>query len=556
MNLFAPRFALACLLLAVAPVGRGQSVPRFAPHEIAFEAAGHYANPYVDCTAEATLTAPDGRTTRTLPLFWDGGQAWKLRFAPDQPGNWKWTVKSADPGLNGRSGEFACRPSTRRGSIQPMAGASRHFQYQNGERLWFLGDTQWALVTDDAKEQHTRAAVERYLRNRAAQGFNVVHFMMLNEAGWPNNGGPPWSDIGAERINPGYFQEADERVAFANAQGIVLGIALAWGNKSRNEPWSWGRLPSLEARKRYARYIAARYGAHDVYFIVSGEWHGEIRARSASEADIRREFVAIGDALQAVNVHDRMIAIHPMTAHGSTHEFNAAATWMDFADYQQNYAELHARALKPRAVAKPVVNSEYAYYLRDQNGDGIVDKNHSYTVDDIRHASWDLAMAGAYLVNGFGSTYMGGHRHPTPFLPDDPKNAIWAEQIGHVKAFFTRLEYWKLEPHDELVACATPRGEDRKGQSGVAGRGAATLRVPETTYWCLAEPDRSYAVYVRGTRAPVTLRIAGGAGTNWKAERFDPRSGRSAAVPGSVQDGVLSLTAPDEQDWVFVVRRG
>src|SRR6186997_1614150 len=52
-------------------------VPRFAPHEISLSASGTYANPYAELTAEATLVEPDGRTTRKLPLFWDGGGTWR-----------------------------------------------------------------------------------------------------------------------------------------------------------------------------------------------------------------------------------------------------------------------------------------------------------------------------------------------------------------------------------------------------------------------------------------------------------------------------------------------
>ncbi len=545
-------FLLSMAALLGSAAGAQVSVPRFAPHEFTLDAAGRYANPYVECSADAIFTEPDGRSTRMLPLFWDGGQKWKLRFSPDQPGEWTWSVKSTDAGLNGRSGTFHCVASNRRGSVRPMAGAPRHFQYENGERMWFLGDTEWSLVTDNPEEEHNRESVERYLRNRAAQGFNAVHFMMLNEAGWPNNGGPPWLAIGEEKINPAYFQEADQRVALANAQGLVLGVALAWGNKGRNEPWSWGRLPNLPARLRYARYVAARYGAYAVYFLVSGEWHGEIRSRAAPPEEVRREFVAIGDAVQAANGHRRMIGIHPMTAHGSTREFNEAARWMGFADYQQNYADLHGRALASRVVEKPIVNSEYAYFLRDQNGDGVVDKHHSYTAHDIRHATWDIVMAGAYVVTGFGSTYMGGHRHPTPFLPDDPKNAIWAGQIGRMKEFFAALDYWKLAPHDELITGETPRGADRPGRGGVGAQGVATLRGPETTYWCLAEPGRVYAVYVRGTKQPLTLTLSGG--TGWKARRFDPRSGRSDPVPIEATSGRFRLVAPDEQDWAFVLR--
>lgn len=541
-------------VLALASAARAQSakVPRFSPHEVSFAATGRYANPYVELTAEATLTEPDGRTIRTLPLFWYGGSNWKLRFAPDKIGTWKWTVKSADRGLDGRTGTFECVASELRGSIQPMVGAPRHFQYQNGERLWFMGDTAWAYVTDSAEEKHDRTAVERYVTNRAAQGFNAIHVMLLNEAGWGNRGSAPWDDIAAEKMNPAYFAEADERFAFANARGVVTGIAVAWGDKGRKEPYSWGRLPGIEARKRFARYAAARYGAYDVYFLVSGEWHGEVRSRPAPDAEVRQEFVALGDVLRAADPHRRMIGIHPMTEHGSTREFNVAARWMDFADYQQNYRDLHARALASRSVTKPVVNSEYGYFLRDQNGDGRVDKPHSYTVPDMRHATWDIVMAGAYVVTGFGSTYMGGNRHPTPFLPDDPKHAEWAEQLGRVNQFFSGLEYWKLEPHDELLSSESARTGDRVARIELPAGNLTTTQAPVTTYWCLADPGRTHVVYVRGTKQPVT--VAGLIGPGWKTTRFDPRSGKTEDVPLAVEGGRASMLAPDEQDWLFVLR--
>jgi hypothetical protein len=77
-------------------------------------------------------------------------------------------------------------------------------------------------------------------------------------------------------------------------------------------------------------------------------------------------------------------------------EFNEAR-WMDFGDYQQNYADLHTRALESRRLGKPVVNSEYGYLLRDQNGDAVPDKDNSTSLESMRFATWDIVMAGAYV---------------------------------------------------------------------------------------------------------------------------------------------------------------
>ncbi len=205
----------------------------------------------------------------------------------------------------------------------------------------------------------------RSLEARAGQGFSAIHSMLLSEAGWGNAGGPPWQDLGAERINPADWQEVDGRLASANGQGLVVGLALA-----------------------------------------------EARTRPAPEGEVRREFVAIGDALHAADPHGRMIAIHPMTSGGSVREFSEAA-WMALGDYQQNYHDLHERILQSRSFNKPVVNSEYGYHLRDQDGDGVPDKDNSTSLEAIRHATWDVVMAGGYVVTGFETCNESRRESPT-----------------------------------------------------------------------------------------------------------------------------------------------
>jgi len=519
---------------------RAETVERYGLFETALTASGTCANPYVDLVAEASFTAPDGRRLCITPLFWDGGDTWRLRFSPSQTGKWTWTTRSRNTGLDGKSGSFLVIDGPRRGSIQPLTGFPHHFQRQDGSPFWFLGDTAWALFTDNRDERHDGPAVCRYLQARAQQGFNIVHCMLLCEAGWGNAGGPPWFDLAAERINPAYWQEVDRRVAYANRQGLVVGLALAWGDKRRHESYAWGRFPGVAARQHYARYIAARYSAYDVYFLVSGEWHGEVRSRPAAEDDVRREFIAIGDTLHAADPHGRMVAIHPMTSGGSVREFNSAA-WMAFGDYQQNYTDLHERVLQSRAFDKPVVNSEYGYHLRDQDGDGVPDKDNSTSLDAIRHATWDIVMAGGYAVTGFGTTYFGGHRDPGPFDLDAAKNKPWEQQIGLMQKLFTSVEWWKLAPHDELLRCATPRGKDTTELGRVAP--------PRTTYWCLAEPGRQSIVYARGLKTP--LEIAAPAASTGR--QFNPRTGALVDWQVPAADGRLKYAPPDDQDWILVL---
>jgi hypothetical protein len=550
--------ALAVLATACGAPEARETVPRFAVFERSFQHAGECDNPYVEIEAHVELVEPNGETTRCVPMFWDGGSTWKFRFSPDEVGTWRWRTESADGGLRGHGGAFRAIPSDRKGSIRAMRAHPLHFERQDGSPFWFLGDTAWALYTDSAAEEHDRSAVTMYIAARAAQGFNVIHSMLMSEAGWGNRGGPPFEDIGAERINPGYWREVDRRLEYLNHRGLVGGLALAWGDKRGVEPFAWKRLRTLDARKRYARYIAARYGAFDVYFIVSGEWHAEVGTTpGATEDGVKRRFIEIGDALHASDPHDRMIAIHPMTSHGSVREF-AGTSWMAFGDYQQNYRRLHERVLASRGASRPVVNSEYGYYLRDRDGDGLVDKPNSLDVDMMRHATWDIVMAGGYVVTGFGTTYFGGNRDPGPFRVDAEKNDPWEEDIQHIRTLFTSLPWHALAPADGRIEADVPRGEDRTKRVRRGARTATVPAPPAVAYWMLADPGRTCVAYVRGHEGPFALDLGeeapGDAGA-FHLRQYDPRTGRFDDLGRRARVRRLSYRPPDERDWVLLVER-
>jgi hypothetical protein len=528
--------------------------------EASFTHTGTYVNPYVELAATARFTEPDGRTTRSIPLFWDGGDTWRARFSPDKTGQWTWGVRSNDPGLDGKGGSFKVVDSGNRGGICPMEGHPHHFQHQNGEPMWFIGDTAWALYTDNEEKGHNRAAVERYIDARAAQGFNVVHSMLISESGWGNCQGDAFEDLQAERINPAYWQEVDERLAYLNRRGMTGGLVLAWGDKGKN-PNDWREFPSQEARLRYARYVAARYSASDVYFVVAGEWNADIRhTEGLAEEQARSDYREIGEAIQHSDPHDRMIGIHPMIV-GTVREF-APEPWMGFGDYQQMYSHLHAEVLASRwsrcasrlygrHLGKPVVNSEYAYYLRDQDEDGVVDKHNSFDLDTIRHATWDIAMAGGYFITGFGSTYFGGLRNPGPFDVDAPQNALWESQVQQVKQLFTDLDWWRLEPRDDLVSASVKRGEDRRIEHESYTR--PLLAPPEVTYWALAEEGRQYVCYVRGVSGKVMLSLGQGTGRTYQLRQFDPRTGEYREIGIQKRGDRIEYIPPNAWDWVLVI---
>jgi hypothetical protein len=528
-----------------APNAAATKVPRFGRFETTLQHTNDVRHPYKDLAATARITHPDLPEPWEIPLFWDGGRDWKLRFSPDRIGTWSWEVRSPDPGLDGQTGRILVVPSDRRGGLRARKDFPYHFERQDGTPFWFLGDTGWALFQSRAEENLDRERVRHHIDTRAAQGFNVIHAMLMSEAGWGNEGGEPFLDLSREQIHPPYWREVDRRLAELNDRGLVGGLVLAWADKGRN-PGNWRDFPSQEARERYARYVAARYGAFDVYFIVGGEWNLELPRSGLSRDDLKRQYLALGRTVAAADPHDRMIGIHPGGDAG-VDEF-AKEPWMAFGDYQQVYRDLHGAILKARRHDKPVVNSEYAYFLRDQNGDGVVDKPNSATADAIRHATWDILMAGGYVVTGFGSTYFGGNRHPTPFDVDTEANDPWEAQVQHARSLFTSLEWWRLVPYDHAVQSEVLRDDDRS-------RGSRRGEPPARTTWALADPARCYLVYGRGLDQPITLNLPDDASGRYRLRQFNPRTGHEEDLGLRTQSGSLRLVPPDPLDWAWVLTR-
>ena len=490
-------------------------VPSLGIFERSFATTGNYTNPYNEVTATATFTAPDG-TTKSIPLFWDGGDRWIVRFSPNGEGVWQWKIESNDGGLNGQTGSFTSVPSNLSGGVRVRESHPYHFEYEDGTPYWLFGDTNWSLVSTNEAENLNRDTVKHYIDVRAEQQFNYIHTNLLADE---NEGGAAFESYADETINPAFWQEVDARLQYAHDRGIMVMLFLAWAKDAK--VGDWRGFPDDEARLRYARYIIARYSAYNVAFNVAGEWneHGP----KSMYRDLANEIVRS-------DPHDRTIAIHPGEASFSVAQF-ATEDWMSFGDYQQSYRKLRDRILETRTQQKPVINSEYAYYLRDKNGDGRVDKPNSKDVDDIRHATWDIAMAGGYFVTGWGTTYFGGWRDPDTFNVDTPKNDDWEEQVQHVKTFFTDLDWWQLEPR-----------EDR-----LQGRG---------TNYLLANPGEQYAIYIRDTDREVSLTFDGADnGKTYSIRQFNPRSGEYTALPDVTAGDAIVLTPPDKQDWLFVIDR-
>ena len=99
-------------------------------------------------------------------------------------------------------------------------------------------------------------------------------------------------------------------------------------------------------------------------------------------------------------------------------------------------------------------------------------------------------------------------------------------QIGYMSKFFQGIQWWKLEPHPELI-------------SEYPGK------------YCSAVPGKEYVAYLRyGGPVKINLKDAS-PGSKLSVKWFNPRLGKYERTGTAAGGEIVRLYAPDRNDWVL-----
>src|SRR6266702_1571865 len=158
--------------------------------EIELTSSVTYADPFQDVDVTATFTSP-GNKEVARPAFWDGGNTWKVRFAPPQTGLWTMSTSATDiknGGLHHVSRTVQCEPYSGNRDIYKhgflkVSGNGRYLIYADGTPFFYLGDTHWILAHerfDTSNALGVNSQFKYTVDKRVSQGFTVLQ----SEAGW------------------------------------------------------------------------------------------------------------------------------------------------------------------------------------------------------------------------------------------------------------------------------------------------------------------------------------------------------------------------------------
>jgi len=402
--------ALAAALPAQSGVNAGcASTPSYSACEVVFElsaadAAAH-RNPYASVELLVTFRSPR-QHSYALPAFWDGGNRLVVRFAPTEAGTWDYLIESNIASWNQQRGSFSTVSSESKGFIHPAA--THHWEYTekaNGldvGHLWMgVNEPRFAFM-DDAT---ARAVADA----RAAQKFTHVRVSLAG------SGSDAAVFQGPDVPNTAFFHTVDQRIRYLNQKGMIADLVLS------HRPADLIKyLPSPDSRRRFIRYVAARYAAFHVTWQAVDQFEGD--------ADGRALLKELGTTLKQSDPYQ-----HPRTAGALlTSAPLLDDRWMDFVSY--GTADDNLGAVEHELYAVPFVNANFG---REDSGAGKTGPG-DLDAATFRHRLWNATMDGQYVT--YANTGSG-----TPYLdsPGAKAMSVWFDILSSTR-------HWEMEPYFDI----------------------------------------------------------------------------------------------------------
>jgi hypothetical protein len=378
-----------CLCLTAA-----DNVERWGVFEVALNgpAAG---NPFVD----VRLGAHFRYRNRVVEVdgFYDGAGVYRIRFMPDEIGEWTYTTSSNAAALDGQSGRFtAVAPSG--GNHGPVrVRYTSHFGYEDGAPYVPMGTTCYAWTHQgDQLEEQTLATLRTgpfnkirmcvFPKSYAYNANEPVYYPFERDAAGKND---------FSRFHPAFFQHLEKRVRDLQALGIEADLILF----HPYDRWGFADMPA-EVNDRYLRYTVARLAAYrNVWWSLANEWD-LVKSKNLGDWDRFFRIVQESDPYQ-----------HLRSIHHSNVMYDHSKPWVTHVSIQGSDLE-KAREYVAQ-YRKPVIYDECKY-----EGD-IPKRWGNISAQELVRRFWLGTVSGAYV--GHGETYL------------DPNDVLWWSKGGALK---------------------------------------------------------------------------------------------------------------------------
>jgi hypothetical protein len=284
-----------CMLSAFMPIlplaaedgeGKYEEVEVWRRTDIILESTKEYKNPYKEVEIDAVFTHEDG-TKIALYGFWNGGDEWRVRFAPTKEGLWSYEITCSDTanrGLHLQKGKLRAIKNTGTTALDQhgfvrISDNGRYFVYDDGTPFYWLGDTNWQAPNYVSITQCNypgclcQSQFLHEVNDRVAKGFTVyqTYFDSAESDGGGQRETTSEPSMWQERhdlVDPKTFTEKFD-VMFDHLADRGMVIALGFGVHSNTT-----QNISRSDLDRISRYLTARYASYPVVWITAQEITG------------------------------------------------------------------------------------------------------------------------------------------------------------------------------------------------------------------------------------------------------------------------------------------
>ncbi len=490
------------------------------------------ANPFTAATLTGAFGKAGDGTRWNVDGFCDSpdGSVFRIRFMPSSAGSYTYSLIYRQGSFEAaETGTFQAAASHRRGPIRVDPEYPWHFLWEGtGEHYYFNGTTAfWLMGWRD--ERFIEGSLERLHELKINRARVLLAGNMNNVLGEPVVTGDnftmalrPWVAAAPESFDqPGidytrfqvpYWQKFERMLRYARDRDVIVSVVQDISTH-KAQP-----AAGSKDERRYLRYAAARLSAFSNITWDLGDDLDSFRDEKWAHET--------GTLLEGWDPYRHLATSHPVHRE---HQ-DRASEWFGFTSIQDWSRKQHALMLEERQIQQktgrivPQTNEEYGYedhYPQWAPGMG------SDSAEALRHVAWDIAMAGAYQTTGESA------RRGTNIWPDTgggwingrgDDTMVMLKGYAHMVDFFTSFNWWKTDPHDELV-----------------NHGA----------YCLAKPGEVYAMYLPNG-GDVTVKLEPG---SYEAIWFDAFTGSRVKLPPAQGPLWKSPRAPGWLDWALLLKR-
>jgi hypothetical protein len=458
------------------------------------------------------------------------GSVFRIRFMPAVPGDYAYSVTYRQGGFEKtHTGTFRAFDGHRRGPIRVDPKYPWHFIWEGtGEHYFFNGTTAYWLpgwreerIINYSIERLHKLKVNRlrvllsgaanmFWGEQVMTGENFTMYLRPWIAQAPESIDHPGIDY--TRFNIPYWQKWERLLRFARDRDVIISVVLDISTHQAQA------AAGSEDERRYIRYAVARLSAFSNITYDLGDDLDSFRDEKWAHET--------GTLIESLDPYKHLATSHPVHRE---HQ-DRASDWFGFTSIQDWSRRQHTLMLEERQIQMktgriiPQTNEEYGYedhypqWAPEPPGD---------SAETLRRVAWDIAMAGAYGTAGESA------RRGTNIWPDTgggwingrgDDTMVMLKGYEHMVDFFTSFEWWKTEPHDELV-----------------NNGA----------YCLAKPGEIYAVYLpKG--GDVTIKLEPG---SYEATWFSAFTGEKVPLPPVEGPVWTSPKAPGWLDWALLLEK-